>query len=389
MKRLIQFPPVLFSFVLCLFLLGGGSALAKGQGLNTDRPIEPRGDEAPLVQVALLLDTSGSMEGLINQARGQLWEIVNELSTFRQNGQRPVLEVGLYEYGNDRVSKWSGHVRQISGFTRDLDLISEALFSLSTYGGNEFCGVAIETAIKDLRWTTRKGALKLLYIAGNEPFTQGPVPYVKAINMARKAGVIVNTVYCGDPDGREVVEWKNGAMLAEGSYTAIDHNHQMVDRATPHDARLQELGSKLNRTYVAYGANGKAKKARQFSLDGRVGGLGTKSMAARTKAKSSTLYKNVEWDMVDAMEDNEASIEALAPASLPPQMQGMTIGEVKEAVKKQASARVKIQAEIKAVSEKRDAFLAEKRPKNGPDTLEEGLLAPLRNAAKAQGFTTK
>ena len=33
-----------------------------------------------LIQMAILLDTSGSMDGLIEQAKAQLWKIVNELA---------------------------------------------------------------------------------------------------------------------------------------------------------------------------------------------------------------------------------------------------------------------------------------------------------------------
>ena len=37
-------------------------------------------EDSPEIKVALLLDTSNSMDGLIDQAKAQLWQIVNELS---------------------------------------------------------------------------------------------------------------------------------------------------------------------------------------------------------------------------------------------------------------------------------------------------------------------
>ncbi|RYD27787.1 MAG: VWA domain-containing protein, partial [Verrucomicrobiaceae bacterium] len=73
---------------------------------------------APRVQLAILLDTSGSMEGLINQARTQLWKIVNEFNTARRGGLTPELEVALYEYGNDSLNKENQWVRQICPLTR-------------------------------------------------------------------------------------------------------------------------------------------------------------------------------------------------------------------------------------------------------------------------------
>ena len=97
----------------------------------------------PRIQVAILLDTSNSMDGLIDQTRNQLWQVVNEFASARQNGVAPILEIALFEYGNDNNSRSSGYVRKLSAFTRELDQVSEGLFSLTTNGGNEYCGFAI------------------------------------------------------------------------------------------------------------------------------------------------------------------------------------------------------------------------------------------------------
>ena len=105
---------------------------------------------APLVQVAILLDTSGSMEGLIEQAKSQLWKIVNEFINAKQNGRRPDLQVALYEYGKSSLAKESGWIRQIVPFTNDLDKISEELFKLKTNGGEEYCGWVIKDAVEQL-----------------------------------------------------------------------------------------------------------------------------------------------------------------------------------------------------------------------------------------------
>ena len=65
-------------------------------------------EEKPLIQVALLLDTSNSMDGLINQARTQLWTIVNEFARAKQFGQAPTLQVALYEYGKSGLPAAGG-----------------------------------------------------------------------------------------------------------------------------------------------------------------------------------------------------------------------------------------------------------------------------------------
>ena len=94
----------------------------------------------PKIQLAILLDTSSSMNGLIDQTRNQLWQVVNEFSKAEQNGVKPSLEVAVYEYGNSRLSASNGYIRQVSGLTGELDAVSEALFSLTTNGGSEYCG---------------------------------------------------------------------------------------------------------------------------------------------------------------------------------------------------------------------------------------------------------
>jgi hypothetical protein len=80
------------------------------------------------IKVALLLDTSNSMDGLIDQAKAQLWEIVNELSYAKCRNERPKLQIALYEYGNDNLSSRENYIRKVLAFTEDLDDVSKELF---------------------------------------------------------------------------------------------------------------------------------------------------------------------------------------------------------------------------------------------------------------------
>src|SRR5690606_39380614 len=97
------------------------------------------------IPVAILLDTSNSMDGLMNQAKSRLWNIVNTLTTLRYEGQVPNIEIALYEYGNSGLSVESDYIRQVTPLTKDLDLISEQLFGLRTNGGYEYCGAVIRS----------------------------------------------------------------------------------------------------------------------------------------------------------------------------------------------------------------------------------------------------
>ena len=123
----------------------------------------------PLIQMAVLLDTSGSMSGLIEQAKTQLWTIVNEFALAKRDGQVPMLQVGLYEYGKSSIPAKEGYIRMILPLTTDLDKVSEELFALKTNGGDEYCGKVIKSATESLAWSKSNDDMKMIVIAGNEP----------------------------------------------------------------------------------------------------------------------------------------------------------------------------------------------------------------------------
>ena len=103
------------SFALAL------SCFAKGGDEQSRSTVASDGE--PVVQLAILLDTSGSMEGLIAQAKTQLWKIVNQFIAAKQGGKVPIVQVALYEYGNSGLSQDTQWIRQIQPLTRDLDKI--------------------------------------------------------------------------------------------------------------------------------------------------------------------------------------------------------------------------------------------------------------------------
>src|SRR6188472_3563603 len=97
----------------------------------------------PKIQAAILLDVSNSMDGLIEQAKAQLWTMVNVMGKAKCNGETPQIEIALYEYGRDNNDLKKGYVKQIMPFTSDLDNLSQKLFQLTTNGGEEYCGYVI------------------------------------------------------------------------------------------------------------------------------------------------------------------------------------------------------------------------------------------------------
>jgi hypothetical protein len=179
-------------------LVACGSLLSIGAAEAKDPP------RSPAIQIALLLDTSNSMDGLIDQAKSQLWSVVNEFIGARRDGHPPALEVALYEYGNDGLPAQEGFVRLVVPMTDDLDTVSERLFALKTNGGQEYCGQVIRDAVTQLAWSRSSDVYKAIFIAGNEPFTQGAVNYNASCRAAIEKGIIINTIFCGPmPEGEQ------------------------------------------------------------------------------------------------------------------------------------------------------------------------------------------
>jgi hypothetical protein len=348
--------------------------------------------EKPLIQVALLLDTSNSMDGLINQARTQLWTIVNEFARAKQDGQTPILQVALYEYGNSGLPAAGGYIRQVVALTDDLDKVSEQLFALKTNGGDEYCGQVIQVATKDLAWSPSPKVYKAIFIAGNEPFTQGTVDYRQSCAEAIKRGIIVNTIHCGSQSEGQATGWADGAKLADGQALNIDQDRAVVAIKAPQDEEIIRLSSELNKTYIAYGARGAESQLRQQLAD--VASTTAPAAAAgapvqRSVSKANALYRNANWDLVDGLKEGTVKLDDVADKDLPENMRGMTKEQRKAYVDEQAKKRGDLQKQINDLNAAREKFVAEKRredAKTGADTLDAAVLKAVREQMKQKQF---
>ena len=324
------------------------------------------------IQLAVLLDTSSSMDGLIDQARRELWSVVNEFARLRHDGRAPRLEVAVFEYGNDSIPAGEGHIRLVVPLTTDLDRVSEQLFALRTNGGSEYCGQVIRQAVESLAWSEGRDDIRAVFIAGNEEFTQGSVDYRASCAAAIARGIAVNTIFCGDSAEGVRTSWKDGADLADGRYVAIDQNRVVQEVAAPQDAEIARLGQALNATYVPFGRGGTEGKARQEAQDANAGAAAPSSYVQRQVSKTQTVYANSSWDLVDAVKDGAVKADAVPEADLPAEMKGMTVEQRDTYVTTKSAERASIQAQIQKLAEERAAFVAEARAREagGAATLD-------------------
>lgn len=341
------------------------------------------------VQIALLLDTSGSMDGLINQARAQLWNMVDNMGRMTRmvNGKvRTVkIELALYQYGNDTLSASNGYIQQVLPLTSDLDSVSEKLHSLFTNGGSEYAGQAIQTAANELQWSSDPDTMKFVFLAGNEEFDQGPISAQMAMELAQKKDINVQLIYCGDKDAT----WESAAKLAHSDLLTIDQNRVATAIATPQDDEILRLGNELNSTYVAYGQMGELSKQRQSLADSSSAKMSKKVAIERMQLKSKKAYDNRNWDVVDRVENDGTWLANAKEEELPAELRAKTLEEKKAAVAELAKKRAELKKKIGELEAARAAFIAADQAKNGDKnapSLDTELMKSTKKAAAKKGY---
>ncbi|MDX2287114.1 MAG: hypothetical protein NW241_23310 [Bacteroidia bacterium] len=333
---------------------------------------DPGSFSRPRIQLALILDVSGSMDGLIEQAKSQLWTIVNGLmaadysepyggddysggDSYRGGRSRgrntPRLEIALFEYGNIRLGAHNRYMRRIVPFTADLDWISDELFHLYTGGSAEYAGEAIDLALGSLNWSGNPQDLRLIYIAGNEHFDQGAMDYRRVIRYAAESGIWVNTIYCGDYRTGVREGWEDAARIGGGEYLNIDHNYRWRYESSGWDQQLSQLNGRLNDTYIPYGAEGLTLRQRQLEQDRNASQYGQTVLAQRAIVKASGSYQNENWDLVDAVAAGRVRIAEVPAAQLPAEMRSMSVPQREAYVARKASERAQICQEIQQAAQ--------------------------------------
>lgn len=379
--------------VIALFVFASFYAIAR-IGNNPQSPKQypvPRPDKTPLpatsskIQVAVLLDVSNSMDGLIEQAKAQLWNMVSVMGKATCEGAAPSIQIALYEYGRSSNDIKNGYVKQITGFTSDLDFLSQKLFSLNTNGGDEYCGQVMYTSLTEMNWDTMANSYKVIFIAGNEDFLQGQLSFTKACTEARKKNVIVNTIYCGDKMQGIREHWNLGSECGSGSFTNINQDAVIDDIPTPYDSTIFVLNDRLNKTYLSYGEGGASRYEQQTAIDEANLKMNKSVMAKRASVKAQkTLYNNQSWDAVDAINSDSLFYKKVDMATLPDSLKGKTRAELKVVIDKKSAERKLIQQAIEDNNVKRETYIAKEKAKKSNEKSEQTLETEIERIVREQ-----
>lgn len=379
-----------------------GAALPLSADEKVGKPAEPaKAAEGRPIDIVICLDVSGSMNGLIDSAKLQLWNVVNEMARIKP---APQLRVALYSYGANHYDRNKGWVKKHTDLTEDLDEVYKELNVLKTGGGDELVARVTKAALDEQKWSTEKGALKLVFVCGNEAADQDKQVKLEDVAAeAKKAGVIVNTIYCKYGQDNEIPGWAAFSESCGGRHVNIDQNKavQQVVVKTEFDEKIIKLGEELNKTYVAFGKDGKAKADNQKEQDANaakaapapapgVAAGPAVAAIARAESKAGALYRNSTWDLVDAMKAKDFDLKKLKEEDLCEDLRKVKPEDRMAYLKKKADERADLQKQISELSAARQKKIEEelaKKPKTeGEKALDEAFKSLIRDQAKAKGF---
>jgi len=324
--------------------------------------------ERDTLEMVFVLDTTGSMGGLIDGAKQRIWGIINEVM---QKPSKPRVRVGLVAYrdvGDEYVTK-------TLTLTEDLDKVYTTLMEYRADGGGdtpENVRKALAEGVRNAGWSNPKaGVAQILFLVGDAPpqnYEQEPDVLVTTAEAVKK-NMIVNTIQCGSADDTRQI-WQTIALRGEGKYFAIAQDGGVQAISTPYDARLAELALKNGKTYLTYGSKDQREmlSLRQVSIDSSIAArapVAAQAERAVNKAVNSFQY---DGDLVQDVENGAVKLEEIKKDDLPDDLQKLTPAERKKEIERRIAERQKIRAEILELSKKRDEFIAAERKRQGTKT---------------------
>lgn len=345
----------------------------------------------PLIEVAFVLDTTGSMGGLIEGAKTKIWSIANELVSAKPS---PEIRIGLVAYRD----RGDSYVTQVHDLSADLDAVYGQLRSLVADGGGdgpESVNQALAAAVHQLSWSTDRKALKLVFLVGDAPphmdYPQD-TPYARTVEEAVKKDIVVDTVQCG-ADGETARVWQEIARRGEGKFVALGASGDMVAVSTPLDGEIATLSRELGATAIGYGADARreevAAKVSVAAAAPAAVAADKATFAARGGAAGAVVTG--EGDLVADVAAGKIAVGDVKPAELPEELRALAPEQRAERVKAQVARRADLERQVNELVRKRDELVVAERKKleasGAKDSFDGQVARTVREQAAEKGFS--
>ena len=359
--------------------------------------IVPEGDtiSPPRIEAVFVLDTTGSMSGLINAAQEKIWAIS---STLCQAEPAPEIGIGLVGY-RDRGDQY---ITRLTPLSPDLDRVYADLMEFKAGGGGdgpESVNQALYEAVTGINWSTDKSTYRVIFLVGDCPphmDYQNDVRYPETCLLAGKKGIVINTIQCGTHTPTTPI-WKEIASLAGGEFFRVGQSGSAVLTSTPYDEKLASLSLDLDATRIFYGdATVRADQEKRKSVAEEIYSLVSDSAAAQRavfnaslSGKDNLLGSN---ELVDDVVSGEVELSSIKEEDLPADLLKMKPTERTAYIEEQSRKRDSLQKEIRLFSEKRQNHIRDEVKKfaqGGKETLDHQIYQAIRKQGAAKNISYK
>ncbi|HVL02370.1 MAG TPA: vWA domain-containing protein [Dongiaceae bacterium] len=354
-------------------------------------PIDTQNKTAPKIEVVFVLDTTGSMGGLIDAAKNNIWSIATSMASAKP---APQIRMGLVAY-RDRGDEY---VTKVLDLSPDMDSMYAALMDFRAEGGGdgpESVNQALHDAVNRVSWSEDKNSYKVIFLVGDAaPHMDysNDVPYPDTLKIATNKGIVVNCIQAGgETDTRQV--WQHIASLNQGRYFQVEQSGSAVAVATPFDDKIATLSRQLDETRVFYG-DADTRRVLEKKTDAAKKVYAAAPAAVQAKraefnasaAGASNLFADSE--LVDDVASGRVKLESVDKTRLPEPLQKLGMEEQKRLIKDKAEQRKQLQAEIAQVSQQRQDYIKHElvKQKDVADSLDGKIHSAVREQAKEKGL---
>ncbi|MBZ4414913.1 VWA domain-containing protein [Myxococcus sp. RHSTA-1-4] len=352
--------------------------------------------QRPEIEVVFVLDTTGSMGGLLEGAKRKIYSIASRIA---QGRPTPHLKVGLVAYrdvGDDYVTKRFD-------LSDDLDTVFANLRKFQAGGGGdtpEHVGRGLGEAVSKLSWSQNREVMKVIFLVGDAPPAerQDDWNYKHWAKRARDKHIVVNTVRCGGDPETETA-WRYAAKLTDGTFDTIDQSGGMVAVATPYDAELAKVNAELA-SKTLYTGRAEVQAANRARADA-MASLAPEAAAERISfMKKTRAAKKPAGAAAPAMEssapaavggavdlvDAPAALASVKDEELPTELKGLDKEAQAAKVKQLAEEKKALEVKAAKLAADRDAWLS-KNVSEKEDAFDANVMKGVKAQAARYGLT--
>ncbi len=368
--------------LMMLCSLAGAASAAEAND-NQNAP----GNDRPKIDVVFVLDTTGSMGGLLEGAKQKIFSIASKMAAGQPS---PIIRMGLVAY-RDRSD---AYVTQRFTLSNNLDAFYAQLRSLSAGGGGdtpEHVGRGLGEAVKLMPWSDDKRTMKTIFLVGDAP-SQHYQDGWDAADMAREAAkrhIVVNAIRCGNDHSTEL-EFRRLASMTDGLFLSIAQTGGVVATSTPYDAEMARLDREVAGTAILAGSkDSRAEAKRNIDSVSTMGaGATADRVGYRMKAYGGVAAPAAPPPATGVMDvvNKPAAIATIPEADLPAELQAMPAEKREAFVKQKAEQRQQIENELGKLAKRRDEWL-KKNTKAGESEFDDKVQQAVSAQAKEIGVT--